>query len=131
MTDQGEGLSIPEQTRSAMPGEDAASASVEMDALSDESTEGAIVNLLPGEELSVPESDAMADSSSAQMSATDTTAAVGTMATDMGATNTMPGEEGMGEAMIELMPGEEAKTPQPGKGGAELTGTFRLTLMPT
>ena len=131
MTDQGEGLSIPEETSSVMPGEDAASADVEMDALSEESTEGAIVNLLPGEELSSQESDAMADSSSLEMSATDTMAAVGMMATDMGATNTMPGEEGMGEAMIDLMPSEEVKTPGPGKSSAELTGTFRLTLMPT
>ena len=128
MSDQGEGMSIAQETRSVMPGEDAMSAGIEMDAMSDEATDGEIVDLLPGEEVSSVENDAMAESTSLEMSAADTIA--GIAMTEMGGASTMPGEEGMGEIMTDLMPSEEVTTSDIGKTGAEISGTFRLTLMP-
>jgi hypothetical protein len=123
-----------------MPGEDAVNAGAEMEAMPDDAAEGSIVNRLPGEELSSLDNDAMADFSSREMPATESFGDAGMPATDMDAANTifaeamsgvaMPGEEGMGMAMADFMPGEQLSVQEPGTTGAEISGTFRLTLIP-
>lgn len=140
MSDRTEVFSTTQETSSAMPGEDAVNAGTEMEAIPDDAAEGSIVNRLPGEELCSFDNDAMTDFPSLEMPSTESFDDAGMQATDMDAANTifaeamsggaMPGEEGMGMAMADFMPGEQLTVPEPGKSGAEISGTFRLTLTP-
>ena len=132
MSDQTEEFSSTQETSSAMPGEGAVNAGTEMEIMPDVATEGAIVERLPGEELAdfasfeMPSTEGFEDTGMPATEMVESTA-MSDPATSGGA---MPGEEGMGMAMADFMPGEELSVREPGKTGAELTGTFRLTLIP-
>lgn len=130
MSDTTEEISVTQETRSVMPGEEAMSAGIDMQGMSGESTEGTVMDVLPGEDPTAFGHDAMSGFDTAGMFSMVGGSGFGIAEMQAPGLDGMPGENGMGAATTDSMPGEELTTRELGKTGTEITGTFRLTLTP-